>query len=74
MLTSLPQICLTPNSTRETVLPAVVEKCLGATRAGTKKNGLELVLLYAENEDIMGSEGVVVSLSALSRPTSTSSN
>lgn len=46
-------------ATRETALPAVVEKCLGSTRAGTKKGGLELILLYAENEDVMGSEGVV---------------
>lgn len=51
-------------STRETILPAVVEKCLGSTRAGTKQKGLELVLLYAENEDVMGSEGVVMDVLA----------
>ena len=37
--------------TSETVMPAVVEKCLGSTRAGTKKNALELCLLYTEVED-----------------------
>lgn len=51
-------------STREAVLPAVTEKCLGSTRAGTKKAALELVLLYAENEDVMGCEGLVVSVQA----------
>lgn len=51
-------------STRETVLPAAVEKCLGSTRAGTKKGVIELALLYAENEDIMGSEGVVSNISS----------
>lgn len=47
--------------TRETVLPALVEKCLGSTRAGTKKAATEAILFYIENEDVMGSEGVVVS-------------
>ncbi|CAO1622080.1 unnamed protein product [Sympodiomycopsis kandeliae] len=51
-------------STRETVLPAVVEKCLGSARAGTKKAAIELVLLYAENEDVMGSEGLVMDVIA----------
>ncbi|PWN17789.1 ARM repeat-containing protein [Microstroma glucosiphilum] len=46
-------------STREAVFPAVTEKCLGSTRAGTKKAALELALLYAENEDVMGCEGLV---------------
>lgn len=47
--------------TREAVVPAVVEKCLGSTRAGTKKAALELLCFYVENEDVMGSEGPVVS-------------
>ncbi|PWN24656.1 ARM repeat-containing protein, partial [Jaminaea rosea] len=45
--------------TRETVLPAVVEKCLGSTRGGTKKAAIELVSLYAEAEDVMGCSGLV---------------
>ncbi|KAN0064473.1 hypothetical protein ACQY0O_002099 [Thecaphora frezii] len=44
--------------TREAVMPSVVEKCLGSARAGTKKTALELILLYAENEDVMGCEGL----------------
>ncbi|CAO1624883.1 unnamed protein product [Parajaminaea phylloscopi] len=51
-------------STREVILPSVVEKCLGSTRAGTKKGGIEVVLLLAENEDILGSEGVVTDVLA----------
>jgi cytoskeleton-associated protein 5 len=47
--------------TRATVMPAVVEKCLGSTRAGTKNAALELTLFYVEMEDVMGSEGIVVS-------------
>jgi cytoskeleton-associated protein 5 len=45
--------------TREAVLPAVVDKCLGSTRAGTKNNAVELVLQYVEMEN--GAAGVVVS-------------
>ncbi|KDN53582.1 ARM repeat-containing protein [Tilletiaria anomala UBC 951] len=45
--------------TRATVLPAVVDKCLGSTRAGTKRSALELTLFYVEMEDVMGSEGIV---------------
>ncbi|KAG0305228.1 Microtubule-associated protein, microtubule dynamics during spindle orientation [Dissophora globulifera] len=37
-----------PNRTRDTVVPAVVEKCLSSTRTGTKGKALELILLYAE--------------------------
>ncbi|RUP27265.1 hypothetical protein BC936DRAFT_138746 [Jimgerdemannia flammicorona] len=39
-----------PNAarTRETVIPAVVEKCFGSTRAGTKAKALELILMYIE--------------------------
>ena len=46
--------------TREHVLPAVAEKCLGSMRTGTKKAALDLVLLYAENEDQNGCEGISV--------------
>lgn len=49
-------------STREAVLPALVEKCLGSMRAGTKKAALEATLFYVENEDVAGSEGVVADL------------
>lgn len=45
--------------TREAILPAVVDKCLGSTRAGTKSNAVELVLQYVEVEN--GGAGVVVS-------------
>ncbi|UZJ52839.1 hypothetical protein CBS101457_002159 [Exobasidium rhododendri] len=45
--------------TREAVLPAIVEKCLGAMRAGTRKLALEIVQLYAEMEDVMGCEGLI---------------
>ncbi|EJD44042.1 ARM repeat-containing protein [Auricularia subglabra TFB-10046 SS5] len=37
--------------TREDVLPAVVDKCLGSTRAGTKNHAIELVLQYVEMEN-----------------------
>ncbi|KAI7849124.1 armadillo-type protein [Circinella umbellata] len=36
------------SSTRETVVPAIVEKCLGATKAGTKQKAIDILLLYAE--------------------------
>lgn len=35
-------------SSRETVVPALVEKCLGAMKAGTKQKATEVILLYAE--------------------------
>lgn len=53
--------CFRCYRTREVVLPSIVDKCLGSTRAGTKKNALEIVLLYVEMEDVMASEGPVVS-------------
>ncbi|KAF9908102.1 Microtubule-associated protein, microtubule dynamics during spindle orientation [Linnemannia zychae] len=37
-----------PNRTKNIVVPAVVEKCLSSTRAGTKAKALELILLYVE--------------------------
>ncbi|KAL9937441.1 hypothetical protein V8E36_003850 [Tilletia maclaganii] len=45
--------------TREVVLPALVDKCYGSARAGTKKAAIECTLLYVEMEDVMGSEGPV---------------
>lgn len=44
--------------TREVVVPALVDKCFGSTRAGTKNQALELVLQYVEVEN--GGTGVVV--------------
>ncbi|ORX94275.1 ARM repeat-containing protein [Basidiobolus meristosporus CBS 931.73] len=38
----------TPTRTRESVVPGVVEKCFGSTRAGTKAKAVELLLLYIE--------------------------
>ncbi|KAH7107844.1 ARM repeat-containing protein [Auriculariales sp. MPI-PUGE-AT-0066] len=37
--------------TREAVMPAVVDKCIGSTRAGTKNQSIELVLQYVEMEN-----------------------
>lgn len=44
--------------TREAVVPALVDKCFGSTRAGTKNQALELTLRYVEVEN--GAAGVVV--------------
>lgn len=46
--------------TRDVVVPALVDKCFGSTRAGTKAQSLELVLLYVEVEN--SAAGVVVRL------------
>ena len=46
--------------TRDAVVPALVDKCFGSTRAGTKAQALELVLQYVEVEN--GAAGVVVCL------------
>ncbi|KAI0709101.1 ARM repeat-containing protein [Earliella scabrosa] len=43
--------------TRETVVPALVDKCFGSARAGTKNQAIELVLQYVEVEN--GAAGVV---------------
>ncbi|SPO26101.1 related to STU2 - Microtubule-associated protein (MAP) of the XMAP215/Dis1 family [Ustilago trichophora] len=48
--------------TREVVVPSLVEKCLGSTRAGTKKNALELISFYAEMEDVVGCEPLLADL------------
>ena len=44
--------------TREAVVPALVDKCLGSTRAGTKTKAIELILEYVEAEN--GAAGIVV--------------
>ena len=44
--------------TREVVVPALVDKCFGSTRAGTKAQATELALQYVEVEN--GAAGVVV--------------
>ena len=44
--------------TREVAAPALVEKCLGSTRAGTKNQAVELLLQYVEVEN--SGAGVVV--------------
>jgi cytoskeleton-associated protein 5 len=49
--------------TRETVVPALVEKCLGSTRAGTKNQAIELILQYVEVQN--GGSGVVVRAAVL---------
>ncbi|CAA7271728.1 unnamed protein product [Cyclocybe aegerita] len=47
----------TAAKTRDVVVPALVDKCLGSTRAGTKNQAIELVLQYIEVEN--GGAGVV---------------
>lgn len=44
--------------TREVVVPALVDKCLGSTRAGTRNQAIELALQYVEVEN--GGAGVMV--------------
>jgi len=44
--------------TRDIVVPAPVDKCLGSTRAGTRNHALELILQYVEVEN--SGAGVVV--------------
>lgn len=70
--------------TREVVVPALVDKCLGSTRAGTKNQALELALQYVEVENTgagvvvcphpncfhYSSNHVCLNLDALSRKTS----
>jgi len=48
----------TSAKTRDTVIPALVDKCFGSTRAGTKNQAVELSLQYVEVEN--GGAGVVV--------------
>ena len=49
--------------TRDAVVPALVDKCLGSTRQGTKTKALELILEYVEVEN--GAAAVVVSLGSV---------
>ena len=53
--------------TREAVVPALVDKCLGSTRQGTKQKALELILEYVEVEN--GAAAIVVSPNCRLRPT-----
>ncbi|KAJ7940671.1 microtubule associated protein [Mycena leptocephala] len=46
--------------TRDTVVPALVDKCFGSTRAGTKTQAVELALHYVEVEN--NGTGVVTDL------------
>lgn len=46
--------------TREVVVPALVDKCFGSTRAGTRALAVELSLQYVEVEN--GAAGAVVRL------------
>jgi cytoskeleton-associated protein 5 len=48
----------TSAKTRDVVIPALVDKCFGSTRAGTKNHAVELALQYVEVEN--GGAGVVV--------------
>jgi cytoskeleton-associated protein 5 len=57
----------TAAKTRETVVSALVEKCLGSARVGTKNQAIELALQYVEVEN--GGAGVVVRPVTLSRHT-----
>ncbi|KAJ9121720.1 hypothetical protein QFC22_002341 [Naganishia vaughanmartiniae] len=43
--------------TRPDVVPSLVDKCLGSTRAGTKRSAIELCMLYIEAENT--GEGVI---------------
>jgi len=45
--------------TRMDVLPGVAEKCLCSMRTGTRKAAQELVLLFAEQEDVAGCDGII---------------
>lgn len=45
--------------TRMDVMPGVADKCLGSMRTGTRKAAQELVLLYAEQEDAKGCDGLI---------------
>jgi len=44
--------------TRDIVVPALVDKCLGSARAGTRNDALELILQYVEVEN--SGAGVIV--------------
>ena len=48
--------------TREVVMPALVEKCFGSARAGTKAQAIELSLQYVEVENSAAGVGVGTSI------------
>jgi cytoskeleton-associated protein 5 len=50
----------TAAKTRDSVVPALVDKCFGSTRAGTKAQAVELALQYVEVEN--GGAGTMVSV------------
>ncbi|KAG0707800.1 armadillo-type protein [Suillus ampliporus] len=50
----------TTTKTREAVVPALVDKCLGSARAGTKNQAIELILQYVEVEN--SAAGVVADI------------
>lgn len=54
--------------TREEVMPAVVDKCLGSTRAGTRTQAVELVLQYVEMEN--SADGSIVRILLVSKDSS----
>lgn len=51
--------------TRDAVVPALVDKCLGSTRQGTKAKAVDLILEYVEVEN--GAAGIVVCGSVVRR-------
>jgi cytoskeleton-associated protein 5 len=52
-------------STRDAVVPALVDKCLGSTRQGTKTKAIDLILEYVEV--VNGAAAVVVCCSFFSQ-------
>lgn len=50
----------TVTKTRDAVVPALVDKCLGSSRAGTKNQAIELILQYVEVEN--SATGVVADI------------
>lgn len=54
------EVWVLTNRTRVDVVPGLVDKALGATRAGTKKKGAELCAMYVEVDNT--GEAVIVSL------------
>jgi cytoskeleton-associated protein 5 len=53
----------TSSKTRDVVIPALVDKCFGSSRAGTKNQAIELTLQYVEVQN--GGSGVVVRIKFL---------
>lgn len=60
ILTSLMLRCSQwQSSSREVVMPAVVDKCMGSSRQSTKQKAIALAVDYVEVEN--GGDGVIVS-------------